>query len=440
MALPDPPNARSGARAHAPAVRLRAWMDGDEDMLVQHFNDLEVTRFLGHTLPTPYTREHAAAWVSYTKTFGVAQQHLCIIDELTGDAVGGIGIETQADVFHVSSHRAEVSFWLGRAARGKGVAARALELFLHHVWSVFPCVTRLASRVVSTQGPAKRVLDKAGFAREGTLRGDWFRAGELRDVDVYALLKDLSGGNAPAGVRAEPASLRHSLGVLGCSEAASQRVLGALPAGASAGRALGAHGEAVVRALFSLAFPQVDVFAAEPKAAVLERDARSIFVYGTLRPDCGQGGDVWGVCTSAASPPSAPCRWTPGTVTGFALKQHPALKYPYAVKTGRPDDVVHGAVLCWGDDDTFYDRLQVCDLIEGYNWQRPDAGLYQRAQVSALTAGPGCAGSDTQASPGGQQVYMYYQQNPGDGHQRSSITVADGDWLAMLKSRGGPAV
>lgn len=49
--------------------------------------------------------------------------------------------------------------------------------------------------------------------------------------------------------------------------------------------------------------------AAEPKEDIVSQPVRSLFVYGTLRPDCHLRGDVWGAIEGAKA--------RVGKVTGF---------------------------------------------------------------------------------------------------------------------------
>ena len=47
---------------------------------------------------------------------------------------------------------------------------------------------RVYAKVLAGNGGSQRVLEKAGFEREGTLRDHWFRDGRHEDVYVYGLL------------------------------------------------------------------------------------------------------------------------------------------------------------------------------------------------------------------------------------------------------------
>lgn len=73
-----------------------------------------------------------------------------------GDVVGSIG-------HFVADGRTEVTYWVDRAAWGRGIATRALHLLLDLV-STRPLYARTASDNVASL----RVLAKAGFRAVGT--------------------------------------------------------------------------------------------------------------------------------------------------------------------------------------------------------------------------------------------------------------------------------
>lgn len=111
-----------------------------------------------------------------------------------------------------------------------------------------------------------------------------------------------------------------------------ERLVTTPPANANRSHPLGAQPHTAVRAIFS-ALHGVAMYTAEAAADVRARAPRAVFVYGTLRPDCRDDGDVWRVTTVGD------CVWRRGSVRGYQLHQDPAKRYPYAVKTGNNADV-----------------------------------------------------------------------------------------------------
>jgi RimJ/RimL family protein N-acetyltransferase len=80
--------------------------------------------------------------------------------------------------------RPEVTYWIGREFFGRGVASRALELFLRHEQPIRPIHGRCADG-----NPASlRVLEKCGFVRVGEARD--FAPGRGAEITEFVLRLD----------------------------------------------------------------------------------------------------------------------------------------------------------------------------------------------------------------------------------------------------------
>lgn len=81
------------------------------------------------------------------------------------------------------------------AERGKGYGTRAQRLVVEYLFS-HTQVNRIEAGTEVTNIAEQRSLEKAGFTREGVLRGSSFRAGAWRDMVSYSILRadvDLGG-------------------------------------------------------------------------------------------------------------------------------------------------------------------------------------------------------------------------------------------------------
>lgn len=73
-------------------------------------------------------------------------------------------------------------------ARGKGYAQEAVRLLVEYLFAGYP-VERVAAFTDGENKPAQRVMEKAGFQREGVLRRALFRDAQWRDVIIYGILR-----------------------------------------------------------------------------------------------------------------------------------------------------------------------------------------------------------------------------------------------------------
>jgi RimJ/RimL family protein N-acetyltransferase len=168
----------------APGRYLRPWQPGDEADLCRHANSRAVWRNLRDRFPYPYTEEDARAWVRACAPVD-PPQNLAIVDSGVGGAVGGIGLIPGEDIYR---HSAEVGYWLGEAAWGRGLATLALRAFCDYAFATFD-LRRLWAGVFSWNPASCRVLEKAGFCFEGRQRDAVTKDGQVLDLLLYALLR-----------------------------------------------------------------------------------------------------------------------------------------------------------------------------------------------------------------------------------------------------------
>lgn len=74
-------------------------------------------------------------------------------------------------------------------ARGQGYGVEAHGLIAEHLFAT-TAVNRVEGSTDIDNVAEQRALEKAGFTREGVLRGAQFRAGEYHDLVVYGRLRD----------------------------------------------------------------------------------------------------------------------------------------------------------------------------------------------------------------------------------------------------------
>lgn len=166
---------------------LRPWRRSDADPLVRHANNINVARQLRDRFPHPYTRDHAR---EFLEAVAGAEPPTNFAIEVAGEAGGGLGFVAGRDVERYS---AEVGYWLGEALWNRGIASEALELFTRYAFDRLRLL-RLFALPLADNTASIRVLEKAGFAREGTLRAACVKYGEPRDQVMYARI---NGGWSP---------------------------------------------------------------------------------------------------------------------------------------------------------------------------------------------------------------------------------------------------
>jgi RimJ/RimL family protein N-acetyltransferase len=163
--------------------RVRPWLSSDADSLVEHANNINVARQLRDRFPHPYTRKDAKAFLSHASARS-DPGNLAI--EVDGKAVGGVGYVPGQDVERFS---AEIGYWLGEAFWGRGIVTEAVALVTAHAFDQLNFLRLFALPFADNPGSI-RVLEKAGYVREGLLRASSVKHGVPKDQFMYAKVND----------------------------------------------------------------------------------------------------------------------------------------------------------------------------------------------------------------------------------------------------------
>ncbi|QSQ21241.1 GNAT family N-acetyltransferase [Pyxidicoccus parkwayensis] len=171
---------------------LRPWRRGDEPALVRHADNRAIWLNLRDLFPHPYRQQDAEGWVAFASE---QRPFVNLAIEVDGEASGGIGLVLGTDV---SRYSAEVGYWLGESQWGRGIVSAALETFCTWAFSEF-ALLRLFALPFASNAASCRVLEKAGFQREGLMKQAVVKDGRVLDQFMYARLRP--GGAAELGLQ-----------------------------------------------------------------------------------------------------------------------------------------------------------------------------------------------------------------------------------------------
>jgi len=168
----------------APVVELREHRPGDEDAIVAWAASPAVTRYLTFG---PMDVGQVDSWLAdvIAQADEVPRRDWTFAATADGQLAGCVVVSTDS----AEHRRAEVGFAIAPEHWRRGIASRAVglavtkalgELGLHRLWAV--CDPNNIG--------SQRVLESAGFVREGRLRDDLRLDGVWRDSLVYGVLRD----------------------------------------------------------------------------------------------------------------------------------------------------------------------------------------------------------------------------------------------------------
>jgi ribosomal-protein-alanine N-acetyltransferase len=162
---------------------LRPWELGDLPLVEEAARDEYIP--LVTTIPADYARDAGAAFVRRQwEQASTGVGYPFVIVDVRGDRpIGAIGVWLE----DVHQGRASLGYWVVKSARGRGAAASALRAVT--VWALGERgIPRLHLYIEPWNVASARTAERAGFQREGLLRG-WQVVGEARcDMVMYSML------------------------------------------------------------------------------------------------------------------------------------------------------------------------------------------------------------------------------------------------------------
>ena len=167
--------------------KIREHVPSDAAAIARQCNNRNISQWLTNAFPHPYTNQDAHDWINRNISIAAdgPPQNFLIVDPTTDSAIGGIGIKPGEDI---STHTAEIGYWLGEEYWGQGIISEVLPAFTHWVWRNTE-VERLWAGVFDGNGASRRLLEKAGYRYEGSMRGHVRKEGIVKDLHIYGMTK-----------------------------------------------------------------------------------------------------------------------------------------------------------------------------------------------------------------------------------------------------------
>ncbi len=162
-------------------VTLRPWREEDAMDLAAAIGNPRVQANLRDGLPMPYTEADALAYIAYA----ACPEHCVFAIDVDGRAVGSIAI-TRGENIH--RRTGELGYYLAEPYWHRGIAPEAVRQMT--AWAfAHTDLLRIYAEPFSDNLASRRVLEKAGYRREGTMRANAVKAGRVRDMELYAAVR-----------------------------------------------------------------------------------------------------------------------------------------------------------------------------------------------------------------------------------------------------------
>lgn len=166
-------------------VTIREWKVEDAKALSELLNDKKIMDNLRDGLPYPYTENDALFYINSCLSSD-RNYNFCFAIVNSDEVVGSIGIFRKGNIH---SRTAELGYYVGAKNWGNGICTEAVRLACKHIFDNTDIVRIYAEPFAENTGSC-RVLEKNGFVLEGILHKNAFKNGVIRDMKMYALVKE----------------------------------------------------------------------------------------------------------------------------------------------------------------------------------------------------------------------------------------------------------
>lgn len=161
------------------SMHLRAWTNDDLETYRALLDNPRVWRYLPEPYPAPLTSSLAADLIRVSND---AEHHCVRAIQYHGSLVGQVRLLFSPD----DRSEAEISYWIGEAHWGQGIASRVIPMFSASSFAEHPELKSIYAKIHKDNAASSVVVMRAGYRNEGTLASEL--AGDP-DTQIFRLFR-----------------------------------------------------------------------------------------------------------------------------------------------------------------------------------------------------------------------------------------------------------
>lgn len=161
---------------------LRSWHKDDALALQKHADNVNISGCLLDRFPTPYTLADARFFISLKLNQNPVTNFAIAIND---EVAGVISLDLREDIYRKSPL---LGYWLSEQYWGGGIMPEAVKLITAYGFETLDIICIIAT-VLGGNQKSMRVLEKAGYIKQGVLKQTVVKNGEVLDEHVYATYK-----------------------------------------------------------------------------------------------------------------------------------------------------------------------------------------------------------------------------------------------------------
>lgn len=165
--------------------KIRKWKLSDAKDLSAALSNKKIHDNLRDGLPYPYLEKDAIVYI-YSMLSAKEDETFAFAITLDDKVIGSIAVFRQQNIHRQTG---EMGYYIAEEFWGKGIMTDAVKQICQYVFQHSDILRIYAEPFAYNMG-ACRVLEKAGFQYEGTLRSNAVKNGKVIDMKMYSLIRD----------------------------------------------------------------------------------------------------------------------------------------------------------------------------------------------------------------------------------------------------------
>ena len=165
--------------------KIRKWKLTDAKDIAVALSNKKIQDNLRDGLPYPYSEQDGIDYISSMLSANEDETFAFAIT-LDDKVIGSIGVFRQKNIHRQT---AEMGYYIAEEYWGKGIMTDAVKQICEYVFKNSDILRIYAEPFAYNTGSC-RILEKAGFQYEGTLRNNAVKNGKVIDMKMYSLLRE----------------------------------------------------------------------------------------------------------------------------------------------------------------------------------------------------------------------------------------------------------
>lgn len=166
-------------------ISIKKWQIEYAEQLKNAINNEKILNNLRDGIPYPYTIENAQEFIKQTLNAPKDSQYSWAIF-VDNKVIGSVGVFRK---YNIHYRTAEIGYYISEQYWDNGIMTEVLKKVCSYIFNETDIIRIFAEPFAYNIGSC-RVLEKAGFEFEGTLKSNAIKNGKILDMKMYSIIRN----------------------------------------------------------------------------------------------------------------------------------------------------------------------------------------------------------------------------------------------------------